>query len=356
VSHITLFEPKSYGNVWTFADQRGGDLFMIRRREFIAGLGSVATWPLVARAQQGERIRRVGFLVASEENDQVSQTGYAAFRDGMAKLGWVEGRNLRIDRAYGGHDPERLQTAAARLIELGPDVIFTGTVSGTRAAQQQTQTIPIVFMAVGDPVGNGIVKNIARPEGNATGITNILNSIAGKWVELLKEAAPEIKRVGLLHNAQLSFPGYLPAIEQAASILTVPSLKIPYHDLVEMVHGVDAFAAEPNGGMIVVPPTPTIEGRRIINRLAVTHRLPTVYIDKSYVVEGGLMSYGASSVAFTQRASYFVDRIFRGAKISELPVELPTRFELVVNARTAKTIGLTIPEPFLFRADEVIEE
>jgi putative tryptophan/tyrosine transport system substrate-binding protein len=327
----------------------------MRRRRFIAGLGSAAGWPVVARAQRDERIRLVGYLVVADENDQVFQTLYAAFRDGMAKLGWVEGRNLRINRVYGGRDPERLQAAAARLIELGADVITTGTVPGTMAAQQQTQTIPIVFTAVGDPVGSGIVKNIARPEGNATGITNMLPSIAGKWVELLKEAAPEIKRVGLLYNAQLSILEYFPAMEQAASILTVQSLKIPYHDFVEMVHGVDAFAAEPNGGMIVVPPTPTIEGRRIINRLSVTHWLPTVYADKSYVVEGGLMSYGASAVELARRTSYFVDRILRGAKVSELPVELPTRFELVVNTKTARAIGLTIPQPFLFRADEVIE-
>jgi putative ABC transport system substrate-binding protein len=234
-------------------------------------------------------------------------------------------------------------------------VIVTGSVPGTRAVQQQTQVIPIVFTSVGDPVGSGIVKNIARPEGNATGITNMLPSISGKWVELLKEAAPEIKRVGLLYNARVSFLDYFPAMEQAATILTVQSLKIPYHDLVEMVHGVDAFAAEPNGGMIVVPPSPAIEGRRIINRLAVTHRLPTVYVEKSYVVEGGLMSYGPSSVALMRRAWYFVDRILRGAKISELPVELPTRFELMVNAKTAGAIGLTIPPHLLAVADEVIE-
>jgi putative ABC transport system substrate-binding protein len=327
----------------------------VKRRTFIAGLGSAAAWPVMARAQQGDRVRRVGSLVTSEENDQVFQTYNEAFRDGMAKLGWVEGRNLRIDLAYTGRDPDRMRAAAAKLVDLGPDVIVTGSVPGTTAMQQRTQTIPIVFTAVGDPVASGIVKDIARPEGNATGITNMLPSIAGKWVELLKDAAPQIKRVGLLYNAQVSFLDYFPSMEEAARILAVQSLKIPYHDAVEMVRGVDAFAAEPNGGLIVVPPSPSVDGRKIINSLAGSHRLPTVYVDRSYVAEGGLMSYSSSNLDLIRRTPYFVDRILRGAKVSELPVELPTRFELVINLKTAKAIGLTIPQSFLLRADEVIE-
>jgi putative tryptophan/tyrosine transport system substrate-binding protein len=231
-------------------------------------------------------------------------------------------------------------------------VIVTGSVPGTRAVQQQTPVIPIVFQAVGDPIASGIVKSIARPEGNATGITNMLPSIAGKWVELLKDAASQIKRVGLLYNAQASFTGYFPSMEEAASALAVQAIRIPYRDAVEMVRGVDMFAVEPNGATVVVPPSPSIEGRKIIYSLTVSHRLSTMYVERFYVVEGGLMSYAASNLDTARRSAYFVDRILRGAKVSEMPVELPTKFELAINVKTAKSMGLTIPESFLLRADE----
>jgi putative tryptophan/tyrosine transport system substrate-binding protein len=327
----------------------------MKRREFIAGLGGAVAWPMAARGQQDLRMRRVGNLVTSEENDQVFQTYGKATRDEMAKFGWVEGRNLRVDTVYAGRDVDRMRAGAAKLVNLGPDVILTGSVPGTIAVQQQTQVIPIVFQAVADPIASGIVKNIARPEGNATGITNMFPSIAGKWVELLKDAAPQIKRVGLLYNAQVSFMGYFPSMEEAASALAVQAMRIPYRDAVEMVRGVDTFAAGPNGALIVVPPSPSIEGRKIIYSLAVSHRLPTMYVDRSYVVEGGLMSYAASNLDSARRSAYFVDRILRGAKVSEMPVELPTKFELAINVKTAKSMGLTIPESFLLLADEVIE-
>jgi putative tryptophan/tyrosine transport system substrate-binding protein len=324
---------------------------MMRRREFIAGLGSAAAWPMVARAQQDGRVRWIGVLqTLGSENDQVQQTYLRSSRDALAELGWIEGRNLRTDVRFGAGEADRIRALAAELVSLNPEVIVTGGAPATIAVQQQTQNIPIVFLSVGDPVASGIVKNIARPEGNITGLTNLFPSIGGKWVELLKEVAPRIQRVGLLYNAQLNFSGYFPYIEEAARALTISAIRIPYRDAIEIIQNIDAFAAEPDSGLIVVPPSPAAANREIVLRLAVRHRLPTMCL-----AEGGLMSYGSSNVDLVQRAAYYVDRILRGAKVSELPVEFPTKFELVVNLKTAKTIELNLPESVLVRADEVIE-
>jgi len=234
----------------------------MRRREFIAGLGGAVAWPLAARAQQGERVRRIGVLqTLGSESDQVQQTYLRSMRDALAKLGWIEGRNLRTDVRFGAGEADRIRALAAELVSLNPDVIFTGGVPATIAVQQQTQNIPIVFGSVADPVASGIVKNLARPEGNATGITNLFASIAGKWVELLKEAAPRIQRVGLLYNAQLNFGGFFPSIEEAARALTISAIKIPYRDAIDIGPNIDAFAAEPDGGLIVVPPSPAAANR-----------------------------------------------------------------------------------------------
>jgi putative ABC transport system substrate-binding protein len=330
------------------------------RRDFIAGLGSAAAWPLAGRAQQGDRVRRVGMLLARTESDQLQQPHVEAFRDGMAKLGWIEGRNLRIDLRFGGGDADSFRSFAADLVGLAPDAIVTASGAATTAVQQQTGTIPIVFIAVGDPVAGGIVKRIARPEGNTTGITNLFDSIAGKWVELLREAVPGVDRFGCIYNAQVVVPGtagygYLLAIEEAARALRVQAIRIPYRDATNLVHGIDAFAAEPNGGLIVVPPPPGDANRRTIHRLAAQHQLPNIYAGREFVAEGGLMSYGSNLVDLFRRASFYVDRLLRGARVSELPVEFPTGFKLVVNLKTARALGLTIPEVFLQRADEVIE-
>jgi putative ABC transport system substrate-binding protein len=321
----------------------------MKRRQFITLLGGVAAWPRATRAQQGERVRRIGMLNAG---------GYiAAFRDGLAKLGWVEAHNLRIDLRVGGGDADRIRGYAAELTSLAPDVIVTSTVAATKAVQQLTQTIPIVISGAGDVSTNGIVKNIARPEGNTTGITNLYASIGGKWLELLKEAAPRVERVALVFNAQVSLGlgGFFPSIAEATRLLDVKAIKIPYLAAVDLAQGIDAFASEPNAGLIVLPPPPTGANRMTILRLAAQHRLPTIYPDRSLASDGGLMAYGSDVAEVFRRASYYVDRILRGTKVSELPVEFPTKFELVINLKTAKAIGLDLPPTLLNRADEVIE-
>jgi len=224
--------------------------------------------------------------------------------------------------------------------------------------QRQTQTIPIVIAGVGDPSANGIIKNIAHPEGNITGITNLFASVGGKWLELLKQAFPKIETVGLIYNTQLNaVPGgyYISSVEEAARALTIKLIRLPYQDAVDITHGIDEFAAEPNSGLIVLPPPATPANRAVIRRLAAQHHLPAIWFDKQYVVEGGLLGYGSNDPDRWRHAASFVDRLLRGAKVSELPLEFPTRFELLINLRAAKAIGLTIPEAFLSRADEVIE-
>jgi putative ABC transport system substrate-binding protein len=333
----------------------------LQRRSLLFLLGaSAAAWPLAARAQQNGRVRRVGMLTFSTEDDHVNQSFIALFREGLAKLGWIEGRNLRIDIRFGAANADLIRSLAAELVALHPDVIVTYGGAPTIAVQQQTQAIPIVFAAVGDPLVNGIVKSLARPDGNATGVSNLYASIAGKWLELLKEAAPQIKRAGLMYNPLLasntegsSF--FFPFMEDAARLLNVQVISIPYRNIVEIVRAVDLFAAEPNGGLVVVPPSPTAVDRQAILQLATVHRVPAIYQDGIFAAEGGLMAYGGDVVETYRTASTYVDRILLGAKVSDLPVQLPTKFRLVVNLKTAKAIGLTIPETFLVRADEVIE-
>jgi ABC-type uncharacterized transport system substrate-binding protein len=331
----------------------------MRRREFIAGLGSAAAWPAAARAQV-ERVRRIGLLARATDNDPRGEAFIAAFREGLAKLGWVEGRNLRIDLRFSDGGGDRIRANAAELVSRAPDVIFTIGGAPTRALQQQTQTIPIVFAAAGDVFANGLVKNIARPEGNITGVTPMFYSLAGKWLELLKEAAPRVERVAVIYNPQEfsvdpAYGPFLLSIEEAARALAVKSIKLPFSDAVDIVHGIDSFASEPNGGLIVIPPPPTVADRKTIFGLAAQHRLPAIYQDRLFAAAGGLMAYGSNPADLYRRAASFVDRILRGAKVNELPVEYPTKFELVINLKTAKAIGLAIPESFLLRADEVIE-
>jgi putative ABC transport system substrate-binding protein len=324
----------------------------MKRREFIALLGGAAAWPLSAGAQQRERVRRVGVLSVGEDNPPVST--FPALRDELAKLGWAEGRNLRLEVRFGANDAERIRAYAAELVGLGPDVIVTSGAAPTRAVQQQTQTIPIVILGAGDVLGFGLVKNLAHPEGNTTGISNLFQSIAGKWVELLKEAVPRLKRVGYIYNLQVSQSGYLAEIKEASRVLGVQATEISFRNGVDLVRGIDAFAAEPDGALIT---NPSVSATYVatINTLALQYRLPTLYGGRGIAIRGGLMSYGPRLGELTRRAASLVDRILHGAKPGELPVEYPTSFELVVNLKTAKAIGLTIPGTFLFRADEVIE-
>jgi putative ABC transport system substrate-binding protein len=331
----------------------------MRRREFISFLGvAAAAWPLPARAQQGGRVRRVGVLASGDEGDPFQKGNLAALWEGLAKLGWVEGRNLRIDLRYAAGDRDRIRTYAAELVSLAPDVIVTTFTEATIAVQQQTKAIPIVFTAGGDPVVGGVVQNIARPEGNATGFSTFEPSFAGKWLQLLKEAAPHLTRVALLFSTELSStvgPAYISVIEAAAPAFAVQTIKMPIRDALDIVRAIDAFAAEPNGGLLVLPPFPRGAIRETTFRLAAQHRLPTISYSRDYAAAGGLMSYGTDLTDQHRRAATYVDRLLRGAKVNELPVQFPTRFELVVNNKTAKAIGLVIPEIFLVRADHVIE-
>jgi putative ABC transport system substrate-binding protein len=326
----------------------------VGRRDFVTLLGgAAAAWPLAARAQQGERVRRIGVLAGQTDDDLDTRAQLAALREGLAKLGWVEGRNLRIDLRFTVNDPDRLRAYAVELVSLAPEVIVASGGATTRAAQEQTPTIPIVFTAGNDPVTNGLLQNTSRPEGNATGFTSTVDSLIGKWLELLKEAAPHITRAALVFNPQTVNVGYLRSVE-AAPLPGVQALKTPVRDPLEMVRAIDAFAAEPNGGLLVVPVLPE-DSFQMLHRLAAQHRLPAIHSNRRYVAAGGLMCYAADLTDNYRRAATYVDRLLRGAKVSELPVQFPTKFELVVNLKTAKAIGLTIPEALLLRADEVIE-
>jgi putative ABC transport system substrate-binding protein len=329
----------------------------MRRREFITLVGgAAAAWPLAARAQRPESMRRIGLLSGFAENDPIGQALVTALREGLMRLGWIEDRNLRME-LRGGDDPDRIRAYAAELVSLAPEVIVTDSGETTRTLQQQTRSIPIVITGAGDPTINGLVKNVAHPEGNITGITNLYGSVGGKWLELLKEAVPWIETVGLIRDSRIELAGnsYISSIEEAARLLAVRTVNMPYRDAGDIVRAVDAFAAEPNGGLIILPPATSAANRQTIVRLSIQHRLPTLHYSRAFAVEGGLISYSSSGPDRSRRAAFFVDHILRGAKVSELPVEYPTKFELVVNLKTAKAIGLTIPEAFLARADELIE-
>jgi ABC-type uncharacterized transport system substrate-binding protein len=326
---------------------------MIRRRDFITLLGgAAAAWPLTAWAQTNQ-MRRVSILVGFSEGDRIDSI--LAFREALAKYGWVEYRNLRIDLRYTGNDLDRIRAAAAELVSLSPDVIMTAGGAAMRQVQRQTQTIPIVVTGGGDPYASGFVKNIAHPEGNVTGISNLYASIGGKWLELLKQAFPTTETVGLIYNPQISAPVYFPSIEEAARALSIKLIRLPYQDGVDITHGIDQFAAQANSGLIVLPPAPTPADRAAIRRLALQHGLPAIWHDRRYATEGGLLAYGSSDTDRWIRAASFIDRILRGAKVGELPLEFPTRFELSINLKTAKAMGRTIPEGLVLIADEVIE-
>jgi putative ABC transport system substrate-binding protein len=275
-------------------------------------------------------------------------------REGLAKLGWTEGRNLRVDLRFTGNDPDRMRAYAVELVNLAADVIVTASFPATRAVQEHTKTVPIVFTAGTDPATNDLLQNIARPEGNTTGFTSTIDSLSGKWLELLTEAAPHIARVALVFNPQTVNVGYFRPIEAAASRLGVQAFKTSVRDPLETVRAIDAFAAEPNGGLLVVPVL-AVDSYQMLHRVAAQHRLPAIHSNRGGVAAGGLMSYGTDFPENYRRAAGYVDRLLRGAKVSELPVQFPTKFELVVNLKTAKAIGLTIPESFLLRADEIIE-
>jgi putative ABC transport system substrate-binding protein len=326
----------------------------MRRREFLGLAGGAASWPLAASAQQIGRVAQIGWLDGRDDNDSVSQAVRGSLRDGLAKLGWVESRNLKVEWRFGAGNFDRMQAHARELVSLSPDVLVAGGASPARAFQKATQTIPIVFTGGGDAAIIGLVKNIGRPEGNITGFSNSEPLIAGKWLELLKGAAPHLTRVAIAFNPSLgpTTPYYIASTRLAAQKFSIDIVELPFGSAADLVRAVDAFARQPNGGLILLPPSPL---RSTFLELAAQHRLPAAYSLKEMVQTGGLLSYSADSVEQHRRAASYVDRILRGAKIADLPVQLPTKYQLTINMKTAKSIGLTIPEAFLLQADELIE-
>ena len=327
----------------------------LNRRDLIALLGSAVAWPLAAFGQQNGRMYLIGWLGRYDDSME-SQAVRTALQAGLATLGWIEGRNLKIERRFNVRDANQMRTAAAELVSLAPDVIVAAATAPTRALQQATQIIPIVFAGGGDAVANGLLKNVARPEANITGFSSSEPTIGGKWLELLKEAVPSVVRVAIVFNPEIALtaPKYIAAIKSASHTLSIQTVKAPFRDAIELVRAIDAFAAEPNGGLLMLPPSFTPD-RAIVLKLAVQHRLPAMYSTRILATEGGLISYSSDLADGHRRAASYVDRILRGAKVADLPVQFPTKYNLVVNLRTAKAIDLTIPETFLLNADELIE-
>jgi putative ABC transport system substrate-binding protein len=328
----------------------------MQRRKFITFLaGAAAASPLAVRAQQPERVKRIGVLMGVA-NDAEGQARLAAFLKGLKELGWTESRNVQIETRWAAADADSLGIYAAELVRLAPDVIMTATTAAFATMQRVTHSIPIVFVQVVEPVGSGLVASLAHPNGNFTGFTSFEYATAGKWLATVKEIAPSVTRVAAIHNPDdPAAPGYLRESEALARVLGVQLVPIGAHNLVEIKHGVDEFAREPNGGLIVLPSALTAVYHERIVALAALHRLPAVYPLRYFATAGGLLSYGINNIELYTSAALYVDRILKGAKPDELPIQQPTRFELVVNLKTAKALGLRIPESFLLRADEVIE-
>jgi putative tryptophan/tyrosine transport system substrate-binding protein len=330
----------------------------MKRREFIAGLGSAAAWPVAARAQQGEPVRRVGVLMAYDDEEPQAKAWLAVFLQGLRELGWAEGRNLRIDIRWTAGSLERMQRSAKELVDLQPDAILSDTTPVTARLERETRTIPIVFMTVSDPVGSGFVASLARPSGNITGFSNHDASMVGKWLELLTQIAPGIKRTAMMFNPDMSpyvRSYYLPFFEAGARSLNVEPILAPVRGNAEIETVIASLGREPGGGLIVMPDTFLYIHRTLIISLAVRNNVPSVSNIPSYVRESGLISYGPDGADAFHRAASYVDRILRGATPAELPVQLPVKFVTALNIKTAKTLGLEVPPSVLLSADEVIE-
>jgi len=329
----------------------------MRRREFITVLGgAAAAWPLAARAQQREQVRRIGVLMSLAEDDPEDRPRRAAFQQALRQLGWSEGDNLRIDYRWFGGDPVRARATAKELVDLQPDLIVATATSGLAALALQMRAIPIVFVAVSDPVGQGFVASLARPGGNATGLTFFEFSVAGKMLETLKQIAPAVSRVVLAFNPDnLSNPPFLRAIEAAAPALAVELTRAPMRDAGEIEAAIAATARQGGNGLLFLPDPFTNAHRDLIVGLVARHRLPAMYFLRAFVAAGGLISYGVDVIDLFRRAAPYVDRILKGAKPAELPVQQPTKFELAINLKAAKALGLDVPASLLARADEVIE-
>jgi ABC-type uncharacterized transport system substrate-binding protein len=328
------------------------------RREFITLLGGAAiAWPLAARAQQGSGMRRIGLLSGGlNANNPDTQANIAAFQQGLEQLGWSVGRNVRIDYRWGEGKADSIREYAAELVALAPDVIFASGNSTIPSLLQATRTVPIVFVNVADPVGSGFVDSLARPGGNATGFVQFEYNLSGKWLELLKEIAPGVTRAAVLRDpAIVSGIGQFAVIQSVASSVGMEVSPVNVRDPGEIERALTAFARASNGGLIVTTSALTIVHRDLIIMLAAMHKLPAIYYRRYFVTSGGLMSYGYDIVDQFRRAAGYVDRILKGEKPADLPVQTPTRYELVINLKTAKTLGLTVPDTVIARADEVIE-
>jgi len=329
----------------------------IGRRKLLVALGGAAVaWPLAARAQQAERMRRIGVLTPFASDDPAEQTNVLAFEQALAQLGWIDGRNARIDIHWGAGDPERIRRYAAELVALAPGVILAVASATTGPLLQATHTVPVVFVQVAEPVGAGFVETLSRPGGNATGFMLYEYGIGAKWLELLREIVPGVKRVAFLQTfAVAAGPGQFGAMQALAPSLGVEVRPINVRDAGEIEHAMTALARPANGGLIVAGAAAQRVHRDVIIKLAAQHRLPAVYSGRDFVTGGGLMSFGPDRVDQYRRAAAYVDRILKGEKPADLPVQAPTKYELVINLKTAKALGLTVPDSLLARADEVIE-
>jgi putative ABC transport system substrate-binding protein len=330
----------------------------MKRREFITLLGGAAVaWPIAARAQQ-PAMSRIGVVMPFKESDPVGQSLVAAFRQELQKLGWTQGRNIAIDVRYALDDRNRnqIRALAVELMGLRPDLMVANSNFVTTILQAEVRAVPLLFIGVGDPIGSGFVTNFARPTGNLTGFATNEPSMGSKWLETLREIAPQVEHVGfILAPDGPANVGFLKAAEAAAPSLKVRLTALGVHSADEIERSVSAFAAEPNRGLIIAPTAVTFANNKLIVELAARYRLPAIYSIADYPKAGGLVSYGLDQADQFRQGAAYADRILKGAKVAELPVQYPTKFELVVNLKTAKVLGLTIPEPFLVRADKVIE-
>jgi putative tryptophan/tyrosine transport system substrate-binding protein len=329
----------------------------MRRREFITLLGgAAAAWPVAARAQQRERMRRIGVFMPGVADDPEYEARNAAFLQGLGELGWIVGRNVRIDYRWGAGDVERYRAIAGELVALAPEVVLATGSATVSALQKATGSVPIVFANVTDPVGGGLVASLARPGGNTTGFITSEFGFAGKWLELLKEIAPRVTCVAVLRDAAIAAQiALFGSIQSVAPSLGVELSPIDSRDAGEIERSIVAFAREPNGGLIAASGARVLHHRELIVALAARHRLPAVYAYRSHAMSGGLISYGNDQVDHFRRAAGYVDRILKGEKPADLPVQAPTKYELVINLKTAKALGLEMPTAVLARADEVIE-
>jgi putative ABC transport system substrate-binding protein len=332
---------------------------MLSRRGFLrTASSSFIAAPLAARAQQIDRIRRIGLLIPFAENDVEAQAQIAVFLGALRTLGWTEGQNVRFDYRWAAQDAARIRASARELVQLQPDLILVRTTPATAALQNETRTIPIVFVVVSDPVGDGLVASVARPGGNVTGFTNVDASLGGKWLQLLKEIAPRIKRIAFMFDPKMAPGGgafYRRMIVEAAPSIGVQVIETAVHDAADIKRAIEAFARESNGGIVVLPDVTTVNHRKATISLAAHYRLPAIYPTDYFTKDGGLISYGADYLDLYRKSASYVDRILRGAKPADLPVQGPTKFQLALHLGTAKALGLTIPQVLLLRADQVIE-